>query len=154
MEFVLQFFLILIGLLAIFWFVLRSFRKKSLWRYSYAKIDEIQFQRLGSLWSLHILVHYVYYVKGKAYRGVGEMRIEDILGSQPFLFSDRLGMPFLSTQNISLTGEEHIETYLMQLHPEIVIAVFSLWASKSKIPSKKVTKEHLFQDISIDFPWK
>lgn len=154
MEFILQFFLVLIGLLGLFWLVLRSLRKKSLWRYNYAKIDEIQLQRLGSLWSLHILVHYVYYVKGKRYKGMGEMRLEDFLEKQPFLLSDRFGMPFLSTQNIALTGEEHIETYLMQMQPEIIIAIFSLWVSKSKIPSKKVSKEHLFQDISIDFPWK
>lgn len=144
----------LASIMTVYWLLLRYFRGKSLWNYRYAKVEEIQLQRLGSLWSLHLLVSYSYLAKSKEYQGKGELHVEDFLNGQNFLLNDRNGMPHLSSQHVSLIGEEHIETYLIEIQPEIVISVFSLWPRKSKIPMAREKKDNLFQDTSIDFPWK
>lgn len=145
--------IVLILLSSGYWVALRFFRGRSFWRYAQAKVTQIELQKIGSLWSLHLLVSYDYLVKGKLYRGKGEWRIEEFMGEQPFLLREHNGMPHLLTQEISLMSEEYIETYLMDLHPEVIISVFSFWPKFNKIPQRRLDKKSLFQDISIDFPW-
>ena len=117
-----------------------------------AMITQIGFTRVDQIFSPEIEISYEFRVNSKTYRGHDFLRIDEILGNESFLITNRRNFPVLNTSEKSIVGEEHIETYLLsrQSHVEVEFNVHD--PVENRI-IKSSGARPLFGNFSIDFPW-
>ena len=118
-----------------------------------ATVEAIHFFQLDGLWSPEIELFYTFFHNEKAYSGSDFIRIDDLVHDDSLLLSNHQGFLSLSTSEITLVGEEYVESYLMQAMPYIDIEYNSKNPEESRLLNPDNEKRQLLQNFSIDFPW-
>jgi len=121
-----------------------------------AKITQIQLQQIGRIWAPEILITYQFSYNRKTYQGEDFFRIDKLLPDWEILLFDRNTYPVLRTENGEFTGEEHIETFILDQTQDILVEFCTHTLPESKIyiaSEDDKNKKTLFQNLDIKFPW-
>jgi len=118
-----------------------------------AIIEAIHLQKVGEVWTPEVIIDYSFEYGADIYYGKDFMRIDELTSDSQFLLIDKMGFPVLMTEENEYYGEEHIETWIMEKRKTVSVEYSTLLLPKSRIKKISESRDTLFQNVSVKFPW-